>query len=202
MIGPVETNASPNRRDTLAEAVLTIGMTRGLERVSIREVAAEAGCSIGTVQHYFRTKDEMLVFAFRRVVERATARAIAVDQSRGVRRALVHIIAQLLPLDDERRAETTVHLAFATRAAVDPKLAEVQAETLETVRAELAELLLAVQRESGRRTDRRRARRDAVRLLALVDGLALHAVSAPGQLTDEELLATLRHALDGVLAPT
>jgi AcrR family transcriptional regulator len=199
MIRIVETNATPHRRDALAEAVLRIGMTRGLDRVSVREVAHEADCSIGTVQHYFRTKDEMLVFAFRRVVARTMERALAVDQSKGVRHALADILAQLLPLDEERRAETTVHLAFATRAAVEPALAEVQSETLESVRSQLTELLLAAGRDAGRRADRRRARRDAVRLLALVDGLALHAVSAPGQLTPADLRAALEQTLSSVL---
>lgn len=201
MIGIVVETSTPSRRETLADAVLQIAVTRGLEHVSVREVATAAGCSIGTVQHYFRTKDQMLVFAFRRVVDRTMERALKVDQSRGVRRALPEILAQLLPLDDERRAEATVHLAFAARAATEPNLAQVQAETLDAVRSELAELLVLARKEAGLPTNRRTQRRDATRLLALVDGLTLHAVSAPDQLTPADLTAALDHSLTLALQP-
>ena len=46
----------------------------GLERVSIRHVAAQAAVSIGQVQHYFRTKDELLLFASDTVRARAGQR--------------------------------------------------------------------------------------------------------------------------------
>ena len=48
------------RRKQLADAVMRLAATEGLEEVSLRHVAAEAGVSTGMVQHYFRTKDEMM----------------------------------------------------------------------------------------------------------------------------------------------
>jgi AcrR family transcriptional regulator len=202
MVLIVAKNASPNRnrREELADAVLHIGMTRGLDQVSVREVAAEVDCSIGTVQHYFHTKDEMLVFAFRRVVDRATERALAVDQSGGVRAALPEILRQLLPLDDERQAEVTVTLAFAARAATEPKLAAVQAETLDSIHAQFAGLLGLARKEAGAPTDRAGQRRDALRLLALIDGLALHAISAPGKLSRKAMTDAVDAYLDVLLA--
>jgi AcrR family transcriptional regulator len=50
---------------------LCIVAERGLDDVSVREVASAAGVSIGTVQHYFRTKDDMLFTAFQDVVRSA-----------------------------------------------------------------------------------------------------------------------------------
>ena len=64
------------RRATIAEAILRIAASRGLDEVSLRDVAAEAGVSMGQVQHYFATKSEMLRFACAHMVER-TRRAIA-----------------------------------------------------------------------------------------------------------------------------
>jgi AcrR family transcriptional regulator len=58
----------------MGEAVLRLIATRGLEAASLRNVAAEAGVSMGTVQHYFTSKQEMLDFAQRYNYERATVR--------------------------------------------------------------------------------------------------------------------------------
>ncbi|NLZ97477.1 MAG: TetR family transcriptional regulator, partial [Micrococcus sp.] len=42
------------RRRELAQAIWSIIALRGLSAVTLRSVAAEAGVSMGTVQHYFR----------------------------------------------------------------------------------------------------------------------------------------------------
>lgn len=201
MVVTVIQNASgtstKDRRTEIADAVLLIAATRGLDHASVREVAAECGCAIGTVQHHFRTKDEMLEFAFRRVVDRTRERALQIDQDHGVRPALREILGQLLPLDKARSAECAVHLAFAGRATVVPQLAKVQAETLAEVRAELAYLLGVAREEAG--LPRGDVDHDALGLLALLDGLALHAVSAPGQLTPDDLTQALDRHLEALL---
>ncbi|MGH3910171.1 MAG: TetR/AcrR family transcriptional regulator, partial [Pseudonocardiaceae bacterium] len=51
------------RRTQIADALMRVAATKGLQAVSLRHVAHEAGVSAGMVQHYFRTKDEMMTFA-------------------------------------------------------------------------------------------------------------------------------------------
>ena len=43
------------RRTRIADALMRVAADQGLEAVSLRHVAAEAGVSAGMVQHYFRT---------------------------------------------------------------------------------------------------------------------------------------------------
>ncbi|MFF8386933.1 TetR/AcrR family transcriptional regulator [Streptomyces kanasensis] len=62
------------RRLEIAEALWRIAGTRGLDGVSLRDVAAEADISLGRLQHYFRTKDEMLLFALRHINSLAEGR--------------------------------------------------------------------------------------------------------------------------------
>ncbi|MFC7743149.1 TetR/AcrR family transcriptional regulator [Nocardiopsis composta] len=62
------------RRALIADALIRVAAERGLEAVSLRHVAAEAGVSAGMVQHYFRTKDEMMAFAVGAVAENVEAR--------------------------------------------------------------------------------------------------------------------------------
>jgi AcrR family transcriptional regulator len=189
-----------NRRTELTDVLLGITATRGLDQVSVREVAAAAGVSIGAVQYYFATKDEMLVFAFRQVVERTRARVTGIDARLGPRQALRAALRELLPLDQARLAECRVYLAFAARAATAPALAAVQQETLSAIYAELEQALRAVvaARDGGAGLD---TALEARLLLAAVDGLMFDAVSAPGTLTPAELEAALDAYLDRLLPP-
>ena len=186
------------RRLELTDVLLSIAATRGLDQVSVREVAAAAGVSIGTVQHYFATKDEMLVFAFRQVVERTRARVAGIDADNGPRHALGAALRELLPLDQARLAECRVYLAFAARAATSPSLAAVQRETLSAIYADLEQALraAATARNRGPALD---TALEARLLLAVVDGLMFDAVSAPGTLTRAHLEAALDAYLDRLL---
>src|SRR5262249_56995578 len=55
------------KQAAITQALLRIVAERGLEQASVREVAAGAGVSIGTVQHYFPTTDTMLAAAYQEV---------------------------------------------------------------------------------------------------------------------------------------
>jgi len=186
------------RRTQLTDALLSITATRGLDQVSVREVASAAGVSIGTVQHYFATKDQMLLFAFRQVVERTRARVAGIDADNGPRHALGAALRELLPLDQARLAECRVYLAFAARAATSPSLAAVQRETLSAIYADLEQALRAAAAAPSRRANSDTAL-EARLLLAVADGLMLDAVSAPGTLTPAELEAALDAHLDRLL---
>ena len=187
------------RRTQLTDALLSITATRGLDQVSVREVASAAGMSIGTVQHYFATKDQMLLFAFRQVVERTRARVAGIDAGAGPRQALGAALRELLPLDQPRLAECRVYLAFAARAATSPALAAVQQETLSAIHADLQQVLTAATTARTRRTATDTVV-EARLLLAVVDGLMFDAVSAPGTLTPADLEAALDAYLDRLLA--
>ena len=187
------------RRTQLTDALLSITATRGLDQVSVREVASAAGVSIGTVQHYFATKDQMLLFAFRQVVERTRARVAGIDAGAGPRQSLGAALRELLPLDQPRLAESRVYLAFAARAATAPALAAVQQETLSAIHADLQQVLTAATTARTRRTATDTVV-EARLLLAVVDGLMFDAVSAPGTLTPADLEAALDAYLDRLLA--
>lgn len=58
----VEALRKNQRRRDIAEAVFAVIGSRGFDAVSLREVATQAGVSMGSVRHYFTSKDEMLVF--------------------------------------------------------------------------------------------------------------------------------------------
>lgn len=184
------------REAALTEALLRIVADRGLDQASVREVAAEAGVSIGTVQHYFPTKDAMLAGAFTEVVARIRGRLVSTDLGPDVRRNLSVVLAQLLPLDAKRAAEARIQVAFAARAAHAPELAAIQRDVLRDVHQALADAFVVA---GNQRLSAAEATLSAQIALAAVDGLALHAVSAAGALPPRRLKAALERLLDALV---
>lgn len=115
------------RRRLLAEAVFAVIGTRGFEAVSLRDVAEQAGVSMGTVQHYFPAKRQMLSFALSYMRERVLARlqAAVAALREPTRRDLIRAAtAVMLPVDPAGREEACVNIAFFSAATVTPAYAE------------------------------------------------------------------------------
>jgi len=164
------------RRKQLADALMSLAATRGLEAVSLRHVAAEAGVSTGMVQHYFRTKDEMMTFALEMVMSNIQARATAEATSAntaGPGDIVRTLLLQILPLDEIRRLENHVVLAFLAYAAVKPAIAGGLRDSSQQMRTFIADQIRAAQAASAVRIDPDHA---AIGLLALVDGLGIQVL--------------------------
>jgi len=52
------------RRPQILDAAARVIAARGLDGTRLSDVASEAGVSVGTVQHYFRTRERLLLEAF------------------------------------------------------------------------------------------------------------------------------------------
>jgi AcrR family transcriptional regulator len=115
------------RRAALAEAVWRLASREGLEALTLRDVSAEAGCSTGALHHYFRDKEELLLFAFQTIADRVGRR---IDAAKGATSGPLDfartLLAVGLPLDAERRAEIRVWFAFLGLALTRPVLAGAQ----------------------------------------------------------------------------
>lgn len=183
------------RERTVTEAVLGIVAERGLDQVSIREVATAAGVSIGTVQHYFPTKERMLAAAYVEAVRRIRVRLQALRLGADPRRNMSLVLRQLLPLDEQRRVESCVYLAFTAGAATSPSLASIQQAILAELHTALADAFATAW---GDDVPRARCRLAAHAVIALADGLALHAVTTAGWLGPRQLTGAVEMVLDGL----
>lgn len=181
------------RRELLADALMRLAAARGLEAVSLRHVAAEAGVSTGMVQHYFRTKDEMMTFALGMVMDRIRERSQAAAAPVTPRELVRGLLLQVLPLDETRRLENHVVLAFLAYAAVKPSIASRLRESAAEMRMFLADQLRAA---GVGGVDSERA---AAGLLALVDGLGLQLLSR--QYAEEDAVAALDAQLTLLFGP-
>ncbi|MGH3375207.1 MAG: TetR/AcrR family transcriptional regulator [Actinoallomurus sp.] len=189
-----------NARQRVLDALMTITAERGLDRVSIREVATTAGVSIGTVQYYCRSKDEMLRMAFEYVAGQIAQRITGIDRNGDVGAFLRRALLEFLPLDDFRRTEARVYLAFAARAAVSPPLAAVQQDLLGKLRALCVQAFQAAG-DRGQADPHLDPDLAAAATTAMVDGLLLHLLTDPAGLQAETALAALDAHLGRYLTP-
>ncbi|RSM63581.1 TetR family transcriptional regulator [Amycolatopsis sp. WAC 01376] len=191
------------RRLEIAEAVFRVIQRDGLAQASLRSVADEAGLAIGSVRHYFRGHDELIVFAMRALGDRVEARLLRhlpelldPETPRSRRQELTEaLLGELLPLTEQTRAETDVWLAFSAAAKYRPDLAEEAARAHAGVRA-LVRRVLEGARGAGGLLDDLDLDVETERLAALLDGLAMAGGRTPPELMRTVLgrhLETLRH---------
>lgn len=191
------------RRRQVAEAVERLVAAHGLDGVTVAKTAAEAGVSVGLVQHYFASKDDLLRYAYTQVTERVLARAVRraeeLDKHRSsIRRALGESLAERLPLDEARRAEWRVLFTFTARAVDRPDLAAMRNQTEAAIRARLAQAI-ANGKECGEVPPDTDTDSAATGLLAAVEGLGLHAYLDPEAMPEPVALVELDRYLASVL---
>jgi AcrR family transcriptional regulator len=185
------------RRRELADAVWRVIRREGIDRASVRTVAAEAGWSPGALRHYFATQSELLAFAMRLVVQRIEGRIAALDRAADAREAVEQVLHELLPLDDERRAENEVWLAFTARALTDPELRAQHDEIHDALHQACASALETLA-AAGRARVGPHTAVQVERLHALTDGLAMHTALRPDLMPPERIVAVLRLHLDAL----
>jgi AcrR family transcriptional regulator len=188
------------RRVAIAEAVWRVIRRDGLARASVRGVARESGLSAGSLRHVFATQSELLAFSMRLVAERIEARVRALVPTGDVRRDVEAAIHELLPLDDDRRAEAEVWLAFAGQALVDERLRVLREEVDGLLHRFYRTLVDALADAGALAPDVADADRalEAERLGAVIDGLVVHALMRPGRADPALQRAVIAHHLDAL----
>jgi len=101
-----------NRQELIAQTAAKIIAESGLERVTIREIAAQCGVSKGVVEHHFADKDDIL----RKTLDWVNQRFIAREQRLTAKRTGLDAVRArlrcLLPLTAESVMEWKVRLHF------------------------------------------------------------------------------------------
>lgn len=134
------------RRWEIAQALWQVIYARGIDGVSFRAVAEAAGVSIGRVQHYFSSKDELVVFGCRSMVsaaERDHGPDLVLRGATRVQDALVDFLCAPLAVTEALRVGASVWATYQAKAVSHPGIAEVVAEAMRG-RTEATSALLAV----------------------------------------------------------
>jgi TetR/AcrR family transcriptional repressor of bet genes len=182
------------RRRELVAATWAVVAAEGIEAATVRRIAEEAGCTTGRITHYFADKEEVLVAALRQVHRAAGKRMLAAIGRRSGLEALRAVLAEALPLDEERILEWRVWLAFWGSAATSTSLQAEQHQRYREWRGLLKRVLDTAQLSADIDLDRL-----VDQIVALVDGFGLQGVLDPQHPQPEQLASRLNGAVDALI---
>lgn len=179
------------RRKEAVEAALRLVVAEGIDGLSLRKVADESGLNIGSVRHYFDGHHDLLAAAAQEAGDRMGHRLAKypVEHLRGLRGsnaidALQALIEEVLPVDEQRREESIVVAEFVMASRTRPvfhAMSERMGTDLAEVISEALVMLGAQDPDTG-----------TARLVAVIGGLTLDAVTPHGALTPERIRQVLR----------
>jgi AcrR family transcriptional regulator len=169
------------RREELVRAAWRVIADRGIDEVTIREIARESGYSSGVLAHYFENKDDLLAHALRLSHQQIFRRYEAELEATAAADALRAVLFDNLPLEGQRDLETRIEMSFWARSLRNQALNQIQHEESEEQRNLLRGLIEEAQDEGAIAAGNDREM--VLDLLgALIDGISLHALLYPDRL--------------------
>ena len=111
------------RRRELGIALLEVLAKDGIDGVSVRTVAAQAGWSRGVIEHYFPTRDDLLLYAYRLALHREYELAMKEPVGDDPLDRLLSVLIRALPIDVESSLDYRIFLGLLGRLADNPELA-------------------------------------------------------------------------------
>ena len=119
------------QRVKFAEAAMSLIAQHGLEGVTMRAVAAEAGLSYGSLFHYFSSKDELLMHAVRHSNSLQTDRINKFTSQYSGMKALEHLLCDDAIITDSSRDDWMVWLTFLYQSALQTSFADLHSELID-----------------------------------------------------------------------
>ncbi len=189
--------AQLDRRLEVSAAAWRVIVREGLDRTSMRAIAQEMNCTTGVVTHYFRNKQELILFALHQVTERlqglmgqATAERTGCDR-------LVAMLSSFLPINPERQEILRVWMAFLGYAVGREDLMAEHQQSAGALRQMIIQELEMLQKQGQIRPDIT-PETEANVLLALVNGLSLDTLIQSQRLSPEQQKEALQRYVDGL----
>lgn len=176
------------RRKELGAALLEVLARDGIEGVSVRSVAAQAGWTRGVIAHYFSDRDELLLYAYRLALQREHAMVRNRDGDPVGR--LVALLVRALPIDEASSLDYRIFLGLLGRLADRPDLAASLASDHAAYEARVLDAV-AFAIDSGAIRTTLSAETLANMLSIYVDGLTVGCAINPHQTTQANLEAQI-----------
>lgn len=167
------------RRTYLADVVLGVVSEAGINAVTMREVSKHAGWSTGVLNYYFSSRHELLLSALHRAaaLQGRVFETIIQNETLDPIARLQVLVESVLPLDSRRIALTRVFLMFYAES-MSSAAAHVEIQDYLRNWRSVIQQTVTDAKFTNHVHDLDPARL-AVELVALSDGLAVHALLDP-----------------------
>ncbi|MGH1339948.1 MAG: TetR/AcrR family transcriptional regulator [Nannocystales bacterium] len=155
-------------KQKLFDAAVTLFESQGYFATSVEQITAEAGVSKGLVYNYFSSKEELLVALIVDATEKMTEVGSVLDTEQPIAQSLETFVDEFFGFLRSQRRFLRLQLTLL----IAPELRQSVAQPLR----ERAQQLLGLVQRWFRRAGVAQAKSKARVLLALLDGIALHAL--------------------------
>lgn len=187
------------QRDTFAKAAMRLIARGGLEGVTMRAVAAEAGLSYGSLFHYFDSKDDLLMYSVRHTIGQQTQRFNEFSSQYSGLAALEQLLLDDAVATDSSRDAAMVWITFQYQAAVRDTFAAMNDELVDGWRDRIRGLLEDAKRAEEVREDIDTAR-EASALWAYSTGIGQLGLLHPQQFPPDDQANLIRSYLNKLRA--
>jgi AcrR family transcriptional regulator len=187
------------RRIEVAKAAWQVIIHEGLDRTSMRAIAQELGSSTGVVTHYFRDKEELILFALGLVFENVAAEMKARSQGQQGIDRLAQMMFVALPLEQIDRDDWKVWMAFLGYSIGREHLVTEHRKRYDLLRQIISQELADLQTAQLIRADLDLTL-EANALIALIDGIGTGVVICPEQFSATQQQYLVRRHLHNLLA--
>ncbi|MEM8499731.1 MAG: TetR/AcrR family transcriptional regulator [Pseudomonadota bacterium] len=177
------------RRDQIIDATFRVIVKDGLAGTSMRAVAKEASCTIGLINHWFASRDDLVEAAFDRAIEQELDRA-----AKSVTDAASYIDAasRFLPLDRQSQDHAKIWIAFYAMVLCEGIDERRRSARCKAVRKVMVAGLSAFY-------DLKVCHNIVDRVFVLVDGIAINALLDPSRWNRRRQITVLSEGLEHVL---
>ena len=174
------------RRRAIASAAVEAIASNGLSGVKLTDIGRMAGVTTGSIAHYFSDKDAVLAAALEEVCTRLFIQIGQPDNP-----PTVAEIASALPVNDEKRKEWKVWLAYWGRAPHAPALAQIHRQYYAEIETAVAEDMEDIHPDPHMA---------AAALIAAVDGIGTRATLEPDLWPEARQVALLDQLISPIIA--
>lgn len=171
------------RKQLIAQATWKIMLQQGIEDISVRNIAKEAGLSLGALRYYFSSQEELMLFAEALAFDRLTDKTSEIFQEElSPLEKIINVLMVFLPSKDELETEAKVRLIFKLHGAHKKKeYREQQDVALQAIKNIMSNLILLNLLKKGLDVPL-----ETDRLINLLDGMVLDIIVRPDHLTKEQ----------------
>jgi TetR/AcrR family transcriptional regulator, transcriptional repressor of bet genes len=188
---PLQRDAAQQRR-RIVRSALDVLAREGIDAFSMRTVARRAGCTIGLINHWFSSKEDLITAAWQEAAETVNRNARRAFKE-GISLALLE---GSLATSAAKRRDQAVWLAFNAMTIGNRKLAAAHARYYANARGELEAMLTQVGHSAGE------AAEIAGIIIAAIDGILYNAGIEPKYWTAARQRRALAKLVGPFLSPT
>jgi TetR/AcrR family transcriptional repressor of bet genes len=188
------------RREDLAKAAFRVIAKNGLAAATLREVAREAHCSAGSLVHYLKSKDALLLEAAAYSIIVIRGRMIDIEEKYKGLDALRRVVMAGLPTDENTAGHWKIWFGFWEMSEQSPEVKKMLNERYAEAQRRYSNLIKGAQ-EAGDIPDDLNVPVLAASLTAMSDGIGVQAIRSGIHMSAAKQRETINLWIDGMLRP-